>query len=667
MKFSYNWLKDCLDLKLPIEKLAEVLNLYAFETEVSSNNKDILEIKIPANRIDAYSHLGIAREISNILNLKLKEPKIFYPKSQEKIKDYLQVETLQKKLVRRYSAALAFNIKVGESPKWLKDRLISCGLRPINNIVDLTNYVMLEIGQPLHAFDFDKLADFKNKKTIIVRLSKKGEKITTLENINYILTGQELLISDFKKPLALAGIKGGIGPEIDKNTKNIVIEAANFEPLNIRQTSKALNLKTDASLRFENNLDPNLTTIALNRFLTLLSEINQSQIKICKDFIDVYNFKEKPKIILVSPLKISKIAGFDFKKADFEKYLKTVANKISVKDNNYLVEIKSFRRDLETVEDLSEELIRLKGLNNVTSSVPLTFIKYPEIPKIVEFKLKISEIFARDFGFDEIVNYSFIKEQDLTRWNLNKNNLIKLTTPASFGYSYLRPNLLIKILENISLNLKNFNEFKIFETGKVFEKTNELPVETLYLAGAIVGRDKENNFLKLKGYLEKLFEILNIQDLIFKKGVDKRFEETLKILVNNKELGVLGNISSSYLKIYDLKTKAAYFELNLEKLVKSYGSLKLFTPLLKFPKVKRDLSLWASNNLTFLQIKEIIKNSSRLLKDIKLFDRITIDNRKSYAFHLEFFDEDRTLTEEEVEKEMAKIITSLKKFNIEIR
>ena len=293
MKFSYNWLKDYLDLKLPIEKLAEVLNLYAFETEVSSNNKDILEIKIPANRIDAYSHLGIAREISNILNLKLKEPKIFYPKSQEKIKDYLQVEILQKKLVRRYSAALAFNIKVSESPKWLKDRLISCGLRPINNIVDLTNYVMLEIGQPLHAFDFDKLADFKNKKTIIVRLSKKGEKITTLENIDYNLAGQELLISDFKKPLALAGIKGGIGPEIDKNTKNIVIEAANFEPLNIRQTSKALNLKTDASLRFENNLDSNLTTIALNRFLTLLSEINQSQIKICKDFIDVYNFKEE--------------------------------------------------------------------------------------------------------------------------------------------------------------------------------------------------------------------------------------------------------------------------------------------------------------------------------------------------------------------------------------
>lgn len=667
MKFSYNWLKDYLDLKLPIEKLAEILNLYAFETEFLLKNKDILEIKIPANRIDAYSHLGIAREISNILNLKLKEPKISYPKSQEKITDYLQVETLQKKLVRRYSAALAFNIKVTESPKWLKERLISCGLRPINNIVDLTNCVMLEIGQPLHAFDFDKLADFKNKKTIITRLAKKGEKITTLENIDYNLTGQELLITDFKKPLALAGIKGGIGSEIDKSTKNIVIEAANFEPLNIRQTSKSLNLKTDASLRFENNLDPNLTTIALNRFLTLLSETNQSQIKICKDFIDVYNVKEKPKIILVSPLKISKIAGFDFKKSDFEKYLKTVANKISIKDNNYLVEIKSFRRDLETVEDLSEELIRLKGLNNVISSAPISFIKYPEIPKIVEFKLKISEIFAGDFGFDEIVNYSFIKEQDLTRWNLNKNNLIKLTTPASFGYSYLRPNLLIKILENISLNLKNFNEFKIFETGKVFEKKNKLPVETLYLAGAIVGRDKENNFLKLKGYLEKLFEILSIQDLIFKKGVDKRFEETLKILVNNKELGILGNISSSYLKIYDLKTRAAYFELNLEELVKLYGSLKLFTPLLKFPKVKRDLSLWASNNLTFLQIKEIIKNSSRLLKDIKLFDRVKIDNRKSYSFHLEFFNENRTLTEEEVEKEMAKIITSLKKLNIEIR
>ena len=667
MKFSYNWLKNYLDLKLPIEKLVEILNLYAFETELLPKDKDILEIKVPTNRIDAYCHLGIAREISNILNLKLNEPQITYPKSQERIKNYLKVETQEKKLARRYSAALVFNIKVKESPKWLKERLISCGIRPINNIVDLTNYVMLETGQPLHAFDFNKLADFKNKKTIIVRLAKKGEKITTLENINYSLTGNELLISDFEKPLALAGIKGGIGSEIDNNTKNIVIEAANFEPLNIRETSKVLNLKTDASLRFENNLDPELTIFALKRFLTLLNEISQPPIKICKDFIDVYNLKEKPKVISVLPSKISKIAGFDFKKSEFEKYLKTVANKITIKNNNYLVEIKSFRRDLETVEDLSEELIRLKGLNNVVSSIPITSIKYPEVPKIVEFKLKIAEIFSRDFGFDEIASYSFIKEEDLTNWNLNKNNLIKLTTPASFGFNYLRPNLLIKILENISLNLKNFNEFKIFEIGKIFKKENNLPIETLYLAGAIVSKNQENNFLQLKGYVEKLFEIFNIQNFAFKNGTDERFEEFLKILINNKELGILGNISNNYQKIYDLKTKAAYFELNLEELVKHCVSLKLFVPLLKFPKVKRDLSIWMPQNLTFSRVKKIIKNSSKLLREIKLFDSIKIDNRKSYSFHLEFFDETRTLTEEEVEQEMAKIANNLNKLNIEIR
>jgi phenylalanyl-tRNA synthetase beta chain len=242
-----------------------------------------------------------------------------------------------------------------------------------------------------------------------------------------------------------------------------------------------------------------------------------------------------------------------------------------------------------------------------------------------------------------------------------------LTTPASFGYNYLRPNFLIKILENASFNLKNFNEFKIFETGKIFRKENKLPIETLYLAGAIVGKNQENNFLQLKGSVSKLFEILNIQNLTFENGVDERFEEFLKISVNHQELGILGNISNNYQKIYDLKTKVAYFELNLEKLINFYVPLKLFSPLLKFPKAKRDLSIWMPQNLTFSQVKEIIENSSKLLKEIKVFDSIKIDSKKSYSFHLEFFDETRTLTEEEVEKEMAKIIDNLNKLNIEIR
>jgi len=306
MKVFYPWIKELTGIKQDSRELAEVLNQFVFDPELTANPQ-VLEVKVQANRVaDASGHLGFSQEVARILKTKVREPKVVYKKSSVTAKDKLEVLLKDSKLCRRYSAAYLENAKIGASPKWLQEKLLACGLRPINAAVDVMNYVMLEYGQPLHAFDFDKLHPAGAKAQIIVRRAKPGEKITSLEDKHYDLNGTELLICDLEQPLALAGIKGGKVAEISKSTKRIVIEAANFEPVSIRLTAKRLGLKTDASLRFSHNLSPELCPLGMIRALSLLKEIAGAKIY---EPIDVYPKKQTKEDIGLDLKKINRIIG----------------------------------------------------------------------------------------------------------------------------------------------------------------------------------------------------------------------------------------------------------------------------------------------------------------------------------------------------------------------
>jgi phenylalanyl-tRNA synthetase beta chain len=307
MRFSYEWLKNIVGFNQSLNEVVDLLNRYSFDTEPAG--KTSIEVKLPPNRIgDASGHLGLAKEVAVVLGKTIDLPKMTYRAASFKTSDFLSVEIKNKNRCPRYLAMYAELNRVGRSPKWMQKRMQDCGLRPINAVVDIMNYVMLEYGQPLHAFDFDKLDRGQaGKKQIIVRLAQKGEMIATIEDKTYKLVGTELLICDSKQPLAIAGIKGGKDAEIDFQTKKIVVEAANFDPIGIRQAARSLGIRTDASARFENGVDPNLAGKAMQRVCALLQEICGA--KVAKNGVDIYPVKKLPKKLIVSLTAIEKILG----------------------------------------------------------------------------------------------------------------------------------------------------------------------------------------------------------------------------------------------------------------------------------------------------------------------------------------------------------------------
>jgi phenylalanyl-tRNA synthetase beta chain len=363
MKFSYNWLQSFFDKKLPRpEKLAEVLTMHSFEVEdVEKFGKDfVLDIDVLPNRTDCYSHFGMAREISAILGLKLKEEKGNLEEDKNlKAENFASIKVVSG--CQRYSAKIIFDAKVKESPDWIKERLEVCGIKPINNVVDITNYVMLELGQPLHAFDLEKIEG----KKIIVRFAKKGEKILTLDDEEYDLDKDILVIADSKKPIAIAGIKGGKETGISEKTKVILLESANFDPITIRRGSIKLDLKTDASMRFSHGLDSNLTEIAANRAAYLISEICGG--KVAKGILDFYPKKVFPKKIKLEIGKVESLLGTKIPKQKILKILKSLGFKVNQK---LIVEVPTFRRDVSIQEDLIEEIGRIYGYEKIEKKFP---------------------------------------------------------------------------------------------------------------------------------------------------------------------------------------------------------------------------------------------------------------------------------------------------------
>jgi len=699
MKFSANWLNEYLKKKLSPEIMAELLTMHAFEVESCEKNGEdfVLDIKVLPDRAhDCMSHIGIAKELAAISGIVFVPPKMKFEEDRKlKAKNFISVEVPAKDLCPRYSMRVACGIKIGQSPKWMQERLSACGLRPISNIVDITNYVMLETGQPLHAFDVDKVGG----KKMIVRRASEGEKITTLEGKTYNLSSQNLVIADAKVAIGIAGIKGGEGPEIDENTKIVAIESANFEPTNIRRTSKTFNLRTDASMRFENGLDPGLTEIALDRSISLIAEIAGG--KVAQGLVDAYPVKTKPRKIFmdvawaqgliglaVKPQEIVEIlARLDIRskivKRDTKRSVLARETKPSTEDrrsSGTWVEATAptSRLDLQAQEDLAEEIVRILGYEKVPVQIPSGLM----IPAVKEESLiyedKIKDILA-GAGWSEAQNYSFISDADKKAFKLS--NAVEIKNPFSQDQKHLRPTLVVNLLKNVKENLKYFESARLFELGRVFLKEKGNFNEQNKIAAVVSGKNNKKPteiLFELKGLIHLLFEKLGIDDIWFDDAVSKNDDWTLfahpsrraEIKSGDKIIGWAAEISQEALGVYEIKEKVAVFELDFDKLAKLASEERMYVSPSKYPAIMRDLAVVVSATTKVEEILNVIEIAGgELLADTDLFDMYEglIGGKKSMAFRLTFQSDERNLTDEEVNKIMAKIIGEVEKKGWEIR
>ncbi|MDO8264987.1 MAG: phenylalanine--tRNA ligase subunit beta [Candidatus Parcubacteria bacterium] len=634
---------------------------FAEVEEVKKEGKDFsMDIDIRPNRAkDCLSHKGVAREIGAILNLKLKPEIIKIKETKENAEKLFKVLVKDKKACPRYNARLVKNVKVSKSPEWIQERLKSCGLRPINNIVDATNYIMLETGQPLHVFDMDKIAG----REIIVRKAKMGEKITSLDNEKYDLDGNILIIADRESPLAIAGIKGGKKAEIDSKTKEIVLEAANFNQQSVRYASKQIGLKTDSSLRFEHGIDPNITKISINKAAYLIQEIAGGEVY--AGIIDVYPKKISPKKINLDLDYINSLLGVKVSRAETENILKRLEFITKrIPGNKLKVTVPTFRLDVSIQEDIIEDIGRIFGYLKVPSIFPLAEIAPPK---------RNNEVFWEDFtrdvlkeaGFNETINYSFISQKDLEIFGLvGDSDILELENPLSTDFKYLRPSLIPNILKNIEKNQKTFKNIKIFEFGKVFRSPR---TETKMIAGAVIGSD----FYEVKGAVEFLFNKSGIKGAEYKncKATEKGIfipEASSEIVINGDQIGFLGEISQQILKKLKIDGKVVAFDLNFEKLVKLSSEQREYSPIPKYPPALRDLAVLVPKTVTVKEVADKIRNSGKpLAGNVELFDfyegKELPQGMKNLAFRVIYQSEEKTLNAGEIDQAHRKIIDSLEK------
>ncbi len=645
-------------------------------------NDVVLEIAITPNRADALSHIGIARELSALFDRQFHYPEIQLKESGKKSAELASVEIIDSESCPRYIGKVVLNVKIKESPEWLKKKIKNIGSRPINNVVDVTNFILHEVGQPLHAFDLDKL----NGKKIIVRGAGKDSKFTTLDSKERVMSSKDLMICDAKIPVAIAGVMGGENSEVSDSTKNILIESAFFNPSSVRKTAKQLGLSTDASYRFERGSDPNITLWAAQRAAQLIQETAGGEIAIGE--IDAYPKPIEIRETKLRYLRLNQILGYHIGNDEVEKILVRLGFEIKEKSANDLtVSIPSYRHDVEREIDLIEEVARIYGYN-----------KIPEVSKIsVTLEEKVDHsafadkvrMLLQSLGFYEIITNSFLSEEIASRFG----KPISVLNPQSSELSHIRPSLLPGMLITISNNLKvNETDLQLFEIGKVFQKSSERKIESfddfteseqllMIMSGNLIRdewfeKDRPVDSYDIKGIVESFVDRLlpGIQFGIRKSDENLAFfEYDLALIAGGKNIGQFGKLSREICTLFDVNQEVFVFQTNLDDLNPISIPQKFFKELLKFPKVYRDCAFVLNSEIESDRVIEVIKeNGSNLLHNVKLFDIFQSESlgtgKKSLAFQLEYFDPARTLTEEDIEKVFGKVIKSVEqKFDAQLR
>lgn len=659
-----------IDKKLVNEKskdgiyiLDENYELGKSAIDVLGIKDEIIEFEITANRPDCRSIIGIAKETADTLKTKFKFPNIEFNKYIDgDISINLDVQ--DENLCERFILREVRNIKIQESPNWMKERLLSFGIRPINNIVDITNYVMAELGQPLHAYDKDKF----DGNSLIVRRAQNNEKIKTLDDKDHILDDSILVISDEKNAIGIAGVMGGYSTQIDENTKNIYLEVANFNADNVRLTSRRLGVRTDSSSYFEKGIDKKRAEYAMQRACYLISELGAGDIVEKK--IEFY-----PKVFVNKKIEatfefINNIIGEELPRTEIINILNRVFDDVEINDDKIIVTVPSYRTDIEIKEDLIEEITRLYGYNNIKSK-PLNIISQKEsksIDRIFSDKLKLS---ARQNGLTEISTYSFISPSSIEKVNISEekyNDLLKLLNPLGEETSVMRTTLVPAMLEIISNNIANKNEeFFGFEYGNTFfkDKTSLLPKEIDSFVAGVYGNGED--FFTMKARLDGILYSLGVIDSKYIKQKENKTYHTGRcadVYVGEKMIATIGEVHPIVCENFKIKKRVYIFQLYIENLKEVSNSKIIYKPIPKYPAIEKDIALVVKKEKTVGEIFDIIKKyGKKQLESVALFDiyegvQVGL-GKKSLAFKLIFRANDRTLTAEEINKLLEKILLQL--------
>lgn len=652
---------------------------------IKKNNSDVLiEIGLTPNRTDAMSHYGVARDLHAALNV-LKQKSELTPISSESFdnlkisgKNPIEVEIKNPELAPRYAGLYLENIEVKPSPEWIQEKLKTIGLNPINNVVDITNYILHDLGQPLHAFDAEKISG----KKIIVQQLPPGTGFTTLDGVNRKLNGSELMICDENGGMCMAGIYGGMNSGVTETTKSIFLESAYFDPVSIRKSSKAHGLNTDSSFRFERGADPNMTLTALKKAAMMLAEFAGAEIQ--GEIFDFYpapieNFKT-----VLRYHKLDQLLGERLHREQVKGILELLDIQIVSESNETLeVSIPPYRADVQREVDVIEEILRIYGYNKIKTPEKISFTPVKNTEKDAQ---KIENAIAQTLiarGFHEAMNNSVVKSGIQQIYGLDESKSVKLLNPLSSDLSVMRQSMLSGLLENTAYNInRKTSDIKLFEFGKIYNKTEEHQ-ENYRLAILMSGnkshenwatQEEKTNFFTLKGKVFEIFKRLGIHQIEEKPYSNLIYSDALSLEKDGKTLGSLGKIHKNILKKTDISQEVFYAELNWELMLEIAISSQLkFKEIAKFPAVNRDLALLIDQNILYSELYNSTQNLDiSLLKSMELFDVYEGDKlpegKKSYAMSFVLQNEEKTLSDVEIENVMNELIRNFQQnFNAELR
>ncbi len=638
-------------------------------------NDTVFELEITPNRPDCLSHIGIARELSAYYGKELKYPETeIKSEISEKTSDNVKVSIEDSNLSRRYVTRILKNVTVKESPKWLKERIEAVGLRSINNIVDVSNFILMEMNHPNHVFDLDKIEGNEIK----VKSAVKGDKLVTLDEQERELEDGDIVICDSKKILALGGVMGGLDSEVTDNTKNILLEVAQFNPQNVRKTSRRLTLSSDSSYRFERGIDVEDSIKVINRLANLIQEVAGGEI--LNGYVDVYPVPYENK---VAELNFERLNRFVGKVIPREKVIEILRNlEIDVKDNGEMLTLTapSYRGDLELEQDYFEEVIRMYGFDNIENILPRVDINKNSTLDTTKLTDRVKTICA-SVGLKEVINYSFIPKdalQKLKFTGVSEDKLIDISNPITEDFVTMRPTLLYSLIKNAKDNMnRNVSNIRFFEVSRTFEKAEELAKEDIKVGIILAGENDKTlwnpkpvhyDFYDLKGIVEEIFSKLKFQSFSIKRSVQTEFHpgRSADIFVGKEYIGSFGEIHPDVLENFGLNKKTVLVaEFNIELIKKYINKPFVYQGIVKYPAVPRDLALVMNENILVGDVLKTIEKIDKKVEKVELFDiyqGIGVEpGKKSVAISILLRDDSKTLEEKEINDIIDKILAKMKK------
>ena len=635
----------------------------------------VIDLEVTPNRLDCFSILGVAHEVGAITGKEVREPAVVYTESGPPIEEVATVSVAAQDLAPRYTCSVIQGLTIGDSPQWLQDRLVKAGLRPINNVVDVTNFVMLEFNQPLHAFDLDRLRD----QTIIVRRARPGEILETLDGVKRELNTEVVVIADSQDPVGMGGVIGGANSEIDAGTKRVLLESATFDSLNNRKTAETFRVRTDASQRFEKGLRPELAPIALRRATQLIQEVAGGEI--ARGIIDVFPGREEPyPKVPLTLRRLKQVLGMDLELETVERVLGSLGIETErLGPDSLEATVPYWRNDISIEEDLIEEVVRIVGYDEVPTTMLSTPIPYQQPSPRTQLKERLREALA-GAGLQETISYPVLGLPDLEKLGLldEGHPPLRLVNPMSTSQEYLRTTLRPSLLQTLRYNQEHLDaSFRFFEIGKAFiPRAGDLPEEREIAAGVVSGPRSESSWLETGGNLDFYDATGAISSALERLSLAAEYQPTedpifqpgrcAKIVCGGTEVGVVGELHPEVREGFGLRDNTVVlFELELERIFQAAEPARRgFRPLSRYPAATRDLALIVDAEVPAGRVQDVLRRH-RLVERVTLFDVYTGENlpegTKSLALHVDFQSTERTLTNQEVTRTLDGLLRNLER------